>query len=47
MNQKCSIEVGFLHIFYSLNINGGLGAKLPAAKGREIWRAGPPELGDL
>jgi len=26
INQKCSIGVGPLHILYSLNLNGGLGA---------------------
>jgi len=30
INQKCSMGVESLHIFYSLNLNGSLGAKPPA-----------------
>jgi len=35
-----------LHILYSFNLNGVLGAKPPAAGGKEVW-GGASALGDI
>jgi len=45
INQKCSVGVWSLHIFYSLNLNGGLGASSQRFATLGIYYQNNPFLG--